>query len=161
IKETALRVKYDTSRDEKLPEEPVRGDYVWLDDGLPAGAKAEAGGGVNVPWSFVGKPDPVLSGDKSVKLNAKGLRQVVLTDAKPGLTVGAGDKLFAYVWIDPKDPPREIMVQWFSTNWLHRAYWGENLVDFGADNSTERRKMGALPETGEWVRLEVDAAKVG
>jgi len=39
IKEAALRVKYDTSHDEKLPEEPVRGDYVWLDDGLPAGAK--------------------------------------------------------------------------------------------------------------------------
>ena len=161
IKEVALRVKYDTSRDDKLPEEPKRGDYVWLDDGLPKGAKPEAGGGVNVPWRFVAKPDPVLSGGKAVKLSAKGLNQVVLTDAKPGLTVGAGDQLFAYVWLDPKNPPREIMLQWFSTNWLHRAYWGENLVNFGADNTTERRKMGALPEAGKWVRLEVDAAKVG
>lgn len=161
IKEAALRVKYDTSRDEKLPEEPVRGDYVWLDDSLPAGATAEAAGGANVAWTFVGTPDPVLSGAKSVKLTANGLKQVVMRDAKPGLTVGAGDRLFAYVWIDPKNPPREIMLQWFSTNWLHRAYWGENLVNFGADNTTERRKMGPLPAAGQWVRLEVDAAKVG
>jgi hypothetical protein len=161
IKETALRVKYDTSRDDKLPEEPVRGDYVWLDDSLPAGAKPEAGGGVNLSWSFVSRPDPVLSGAKAVKLNAKGLQQVVLSGAKPGLKVGAGDKLFAYVWLDPKDPPREIMLQWHSSNWLHRAYWGDNLIPWGNDNSPERRKMGSLPTAGQWVRLEVEAAKVG
>ena len=39
IKQTALAVKYDTSKDAELPEEPTVGEYIWLDDGLPAGAK--------------------------------------------------------------------------------------------------------------------------
>jgi hypothetical protein len=161
IKTTALKAKYDSSQDEKLPEEPTAGDYVWLEDGLPEGARPEAGGGVNVPWNFVGKPEPVLSGEKAVKLAAKDLQQVVLTGAKPGLKVGAGDKLFAYVWIDPKSPPRQVMLQWHTSGWLHRAYWGENLIPWGADNTPERVRMGELPERGQWVRLEVDAAKVG
>jgi hypothetical protein len=161
IKQMALKVKYDSSQDDKLAEEPTAGDYVWLDERLPAGAKQLADNGINLPWNFVGKPNPVLSGDKSVKLTAKGLQQIVLTDAKPGLKVGAGDKLFAYVWLDPKDPPREIMVQWHSSTWLHRAYWGENVIPWGDDNTGQRRKLGELPAKGQWVRLEVEAAKVG
>ena len=43
---------------------------------------------------------------------------------------------------------------WHTGTWLHRAYWGENLIPFGRDNSTERRKFGALPPAGKWVRLE-------
>jgi hypothetical protein len=160
IKQTALKVKYDTSRDEKLPEDPVKGDYVWIDDGPPAGAR-ELPAGANVAWNYVAAPAPVLSGAKSVRLHTTGLSQVVFESAKPGLTVGAGDKFFAHVWIDPANPPQQIMLQWFSSNWLHRAYWGENLIPFGADGTTERVKMGALPAKSEWVRLEVDAAKVG
>ncbi len=156
IKQTALKVKYDTSRDEKLAEEPVLGEYVWIDDGPPAGARE-----LPAAWNFVGAPAPVLSGTKSVKLTATGLNQVVVEGAKPGLKIGAGDKFFAYVWIDPANPPRQIMLQWHSSNWLHRAYWGENLIPFGADNTTERRKMGELPAKGKWVRLEVEAAHVG
>src|SRR5581483_6532928 len=76
-------------------------------------------------------------------------------------TVGAGDKLFAYVYLDPANPPREIMLQWHSDTWKHRAYWGDNVIPWGADNSPERRAMGKLPPAGQWVRLEVDAAKVG
>src|SRR5262249_41509421 len=152
-----LRVKYDTSKDATLPEEPTAGEYIWLDDGLPEGAKQVTGGGVNVAWNFVAKPDPVLSGGKSVKLTAKGLQQVVLEGAKPGLKAGAGDKLSAYAWLAPADPPREIMLQWHTTSWLHRAYWGENVIPWGADNSPERRKMGELPAKGQWVHLEVEA----
>jgi hypothetical protein len=53
------------------------------------------------------------------------------------------------------------MLQWNSGQWLHRAYWGQNVIPWGRDNSTERRNVGALPKAGQWVRLEVDAAQVG
>jgi hypothetical protein len=86
---------------------------------------------------------------------------VVLQDAKPGLRVGAGDKLFAYVYLDPANPPKEIMLQWHTSGWLHRAYWGENVIPWGNDNSTQRLPMGKLPAAGQWVRLEVEAARVG
>src|SRR5262249_36054238 len=81
--------------------------------------------------------------------------------AQTGLRVGEGDKLFAHVWLDPKNPPKQIMLQWHTDGWKHRAYWGDNLIPWGADNSPERLKMGSLPPAGQWVRLEVDAIRVG
>ncbi len=162
IGEELAKIMYDDGLDAKEPETLPRADYVWIDDGLPAGAKAEVGGGVNLPWNFVAPPaHPVLSGGRSIKLTANGLGQNVLVNAQPGLRVGAGDKLFAYVYLDPKSPPKEIMLQWHTDGWKHRAYWGENLIPWGNDNSPERLKIGPLPAAGQWIRLEVEAAKVG
>ena len=108
-----------------------------------------------------GPDHPVFSGKKSHTQKATGLGQHFFTAASPGLRCGEGDKLFAYVYLDPADPPKEIMLQWNSGDWKHRAYWGENRIDFGKDKTTERVHLGPLPKAGEWVRLEVDAAKVG
>jgi hypothetical protein len=159
--ETA-KVVYNESADAKEPEEFPRADHVWIDDGLPPRAKTIIDGNVNLPWNFVSGPvHPVKSGARSLLLTAKGLKQVVIQDAQPGLRIGAGDKLFAHVYLSAKDPPKEIMLQWNSGNWLHRAYWGENVIPWGRDNSTERHRVGPLPKAGAWVRLEVDSAQVG
>lgn len=45
--------------------------------------------------------------------------------------------------------------------WEHRAYWGANLIGWGADGTNSRRHMGPLPAAGQWVRLEVPASAVG
>ena len=158
IAAAVAKVDYDPANDPEEPAAAKRADYVWVDDGLPAGAKPHVGG-FNKPWVFAA--EHVHSGDKSAKLKASGLAQFVLTGANPPLKVGAGDTLFAHVYLDPKNPPKEVMLQWHSSTWLHRAYWGENVIDFGKDNSTERFRVGDLPEAGGWVRLEVPAAKVG
>jgi mono/diheme cytochrome c family protein len=154
------KVKYDPTADKDASEDLPRAEFVWIEDSVPEG-KQEIGG-INVPWNFVAREKhSVQSGTKSLLLKANGLQQCVLAEAKSPLNVGAEDTLFAYVYLDPKDPPKQIMLQWHSSNWLHRAYWGENLILFGNDNSTERYKVGPLPKAGEWVRLEVPAAKVG
>ncbi len=111
--------------------------------------------------SWQGPDHPVFSGKKSHTQKATGLAQHFFTAASPGLRCGEGDKLFAYVYLDPADPPKEIMLQWNTGDWKHRAYWGDNLIDFGKDKTTERVHLGPLPKAGEWVRLEVDAAQVG
>ena len=117
---------------------------------------------INQPWKVAAKAEhPPFSGEASLKLAVSGLGQFVVQDATPGLRVGEGDKLFAYVFIDPKDPPKEVMLQWHTTGWMHRAYWGENRIDWGRDRTTERRPQGDLPEAGKWVRLEVPTALVG
>src|SRR5262249_51029474 len=155
-------VNYDEPADAGPPKALPRAEHVWIDDGLPTGVREVIGNGPNVPWRFgAGPKHPVLSGKASLKLTAKGLQQTVLDRASPGLVVGKGDKLFAHVHLDPANPPKVVMLQWHTDTWKHRAYWGENLIPFGRDNSTERVKMGALPEKGKWVRLEVDAARVG
>ena len=156
------KVVYDDAADAKEPETPKRAEYVWIDDGLPAGAKPLAGGGVNVAWNFVsGAPHRVQSGSRSVLLKARGLKQVVIQDTQPGLRVGAGDRLFAHVYLPAKSRPKEIMLQWNTGQWAHRAYWGANVIPWGRDNSPERFHAGPLPKAGQWVRLEVDAASVG
>jgi hypothetical protein len=162
IEAETVKIQYDDALDADKREEPSHADFLWLDDALPAGAQQVADGGINVPWKFVdAKEGQVLSGTQAVKLTAKDLQQVVLLNANPPLVVGAGDKLFAYVYIDPANPPKQIMLQWHSTGWLHRAYWGENLIPFGTDKTTERHRVGDLPKAGEWVRLEIEAGKVG
>jgi len=70
-------------------------------------------------------------------------------------------KLFAHVYLDTLNPPKQIMLQFNDGTWEHRAYWGGNKINWGKDKSTSRRRLGDLPETGKWVRLEVDATQVG
>ncbi|MCI0681665.1 MAG: PSD1 and planctomycete cytochrome C domain-containing protein [Gemmataceae bacterium] len=161
VKDTLAKVKYDPSLDAKAGPEPKHAEHVWIDDALPGGVKALVDNGTNVAWNFVDAPAPVKAGGKSIKLTHAGLGQVVLQEASPGLRVGKGDKLFAHVYIDSISPPTEIMLQWHTDTWRHRAYWGENVIPWGADNTPERRRLGDLPAKGEWVRLEVDAAHVG
>jgi hypothetical protein len=89
------------------------------------------------------------------------LHQHYFWNATARLSVAVGDTLFAYVYLDPLNPPSELMLQWNDGSWEHRAYWGANLIGFGTDASASRRYMGALPPVGQWVRLQVPAAQVG
>ncbi len=130
-----------------------RSDFVWIDDSLPTGASPHG----ELPWKFAGKPDhPVYSGRLALANKAQGLKQFVFEDAGQKLVVGEGDALFAHVYLDPKQPPREVMLQWHTAGgWSHRAYWGKNAIDWGKDGTPERLAMGGLPATGRWIRLEV------
>jgi mono/diheme cytochrome c family protein len=162
IAEAVAKVPCDEAVDGKEAEPPKRAEYVWIDDDLPPGAKPSSDGGVNGHWTFVTAPGhPVYSGTRASMRTATGLSQHFFEGAQPGLRVGPGDTLFAYVYLDPARPPKEIMLQWNNGEWRHRAYWGENRIAWGADNSPERRALGPLPPAGKWVRLEVDAATVG
>ncbi len=135
-----------------------RRDYVWVEDDVPAGSKAEG----NTPWQWVAAPEKsVFSGSRSHIRTATGLSQHLFTGATPPLKVGEGDKLFAYVFLDPQNPPKEVMLQFNDGSWEHRIYWGDNAIEWGAVNTPARVNGGPLPPAGEWVRLEVDAAKVG
>ncbi len=163
-KDIAAAVAAMKYEDPVRPPAPRRSgpvEHVWIDDDLPVGVRAFEGS-PNAPWTFVSRPKyPVLSGTRSLRRSETGLTQNTFADAQPGLRVGAGDQLFAHVWIDPKDPPREIMLQWHTDSWDHRAYWGENKIDWGKPRTASRRYMGPLPPAGQWMRLEVDAARVG
>jgi mono/diheme cytochrome c family protein len=155
------KVAYQEPADASTTKKGDRVEYVWIDDSLPPGVQSNVGG-PNAAWEFVAaSAGPVYSGSRSVKRSGKGLNQNYFDNASPGLRVGEGDVLFAYVYLDPKSPPREIMLQWFTDGWKHRAYWGANLIPWGADKTPERTLFGTLPATGKWVRLEVEAAKVG
>jgi|GEM_PF-2018479 len=139
-------------------------DFVWVNDQLPAGAVAQAYGGDAWTWSS-SAPGP-FSGEKMhVSRAANGLHGHYFLNAKDRLHVNRDDVLMAYVFVNPTNVPRMLMLQWNDggqTNpWGHRAYWGETLFSYGVDGPPDRCYMGPLPAPGKWVRLEVPAKLLG
>ena len=145
-------VEPETPTEAKLPE-PT--EFVWIEDSVPEGGRAQG------CWEFVTKPKPVFSGEKSSTRTATGLSQHFFDQAKSPLKIADGDVFFCYVYLDEKNPPKEIMLQFNDGSWDHRAYWGSDSIDWGKKDSPSRFSKGELPEKGKWVRLEVPVAEVG
>jgi mono/diheme cytochrome c family protein len=137
-------------------------DQVWLTDDLPEGATPDGTGGA-AAWKWVSTPEaPVLSGHRVHTQGGEGKqRQHHFVGTTKPLRVGPDDLLFTYVYLDPKARPREIMLQWNDGSWDHRAFWGDDLIPFGEVNTPTRRRLGPLPDAGQWVRLEIPAREVG
>lgn len=154
IKSTLAKVEYQdpgpgADNPEIQPEE-----VVWIEDGIPGKAT------VSGDYNWVTKPEPVFSGEKAAKRTVTGNDQAFFNGSDQPFTVYKGDVLFGYVYLDPKNPPKEVMFQWNNGGWDQRAFWGEDLIPFGTTGKTKHR-IGDLPETGKWVRLEVPIEKVG
>jgi hypothetical protein len=134
------------------------GDVIWIEDATPAGTL-----GGEEAWTWIKENPTPYSGGLAHQSNLlAGTHQHFFFNSPNGLSVSDGDKLFAYVFIDPNNKPAEIMLQWHANNsWEHRAYWGANSIGFGMDGTQSRLRMGELPPAGRWVRLEVPAAWVG
>ncbi len=133
-------------------------DEVWIDDAVPAGSRALG----NEPWLWVPDDPKPFTGTLSHKSQSlAGTHQHFFDSATSKLSVAFGDVLFAMVHLDPDDPPRQVMLQWNDGSWEHRAYWGDtNLIGWGVDGAPSCRRMGPLPESGAWIRLEVPATVV-
>ncbi len=142
------------------PPPSERTDIVWVEDAIPIGAWGSTAGGDTWNW-VTASPAPYSGAKAHQSANVVGYHDHSFNNATVTMPVAAGDILFVYVYLDPVNPPREIMVSWNNGNWEHRAYWGENLINYGTNNTNSRRPMGALPPTGQWVRLEVPASQVG
>ena len=90
------------------------------------------------------------------------LTQHIVDANKKPVTLTEGDTLYTWVWLDPKNPPKQLMLQFHGKNWDHRAWWGEDLIPYGkGSKKADHHKVGKLPATGKWVRLEVPAKSVG
>ena len=139
---------------------PGSSPTVWVEDAPPAGA---ALGGNGEGWNWVSSNPAPFSGTLAHQSAiVAGVHEHYFYNATTTLPVAVGDTLFTYVYLDPANPPTEVMLQWYDGSWEHRAYWGANAItNWGVDGTVSRRNMGALPATGQWVRLNVPASQVG
>lgn len=137
----------------------VPDDVVWVGDALPAGA-IPTGSFEGWNWTCF---DPIpLSGTLAhASDNIAGVHQHYFSGATQTLAVNTGDTLVAHVYLDPVNPPTQVMLQWNDGTWEHRAYWGQSQISWGVEGTVSRRNMGGLPPTGQWVRLAVPASLVG
>jgi hypothetical protein len=109
------------------------------------------------PWG----PPPAGGGHRAPL--AAGLHQHTFTRATATFTPRDNGEVFAWVYLDPGNPPRTLMLQWHTGgNWNHRAYWGANLIALGSDGTPSRLRIDdEIPTPGRWVRLGVNAASIG
>ncbi len=136
-----------------------RAEIAWIDGRLPHGAQPS---GQDEGWQWVSSNPQPLSGNVVHQSPAfAGVHQHYFLGASDTLKILPGDTLFAYVYLDPANPPQQVMLQWNDGSWEHRAYWGANQIAFGTDNAVSRRRIGPLPPLGEWVRIDVPASAVG
>jgi acetyl esterase/lipase len=136
-------------------------DSIWVDDALPAGATTFVSGGDT--WTWVTANPAPQSGTKSHQSETvPGYhRHAFFNATASGMAVVTGDLLVTWVYLDPANPTREIMLRWNDGDWGQGAYWGENLINEGTDGTSSRRYAGPLPPAGQWVRLTVPASQVG
>lgn len=129
---------------------------VWLeDDVLPAGANW-AGESEQVNW--VNYPNPYYSGSKAHQTNnVTGTHQHYFNGVSNSnaLKILNGEELYTHVFLDPTNPPQEVMIQWHANGW-NRAYWGANKI-----NWNPKTYMGPLPPTGTWAKLSVPSSIAG
>ncbi len=143
------------------PIPPAReSETVWFEDGFPAGAKVDSSGG---PLTLVSESEGnVFSGKRALLRQADALEQDFYNSGAAELVVPAGGKVFVHCFLDPEDKPESIMIQFHTSGWKHRAVWGDHAkIPFGKPDTSEKVLMGDLPEAGKWVRLEVNAKKMG
>jgi len=125
------------------------------------------GGKKEGQWTLVEKADgkPTHSGRRVREQAGDGVVQHFVTDLASPQKLQKGDRLYAYVFLDPKNLPATLMLQWDTggSKWAHRAFWGKDLIPFGTigSDSPDHRHLGDMPEAGQWVRLEADLAKLG
>jgi hypothetical protein len=142
----------------KEQAEPIPEDRTFIEE------KAKPGDRQDSTWSYTDKAaGQVYEGEIARVQSGAGIVQHILY-FKEHYQVSADDVFFGYVYLDPKNPPKTVMLQFRQPgSWEHRAYWGEDKISYGGigtDNAAHRR-LGNLPEAGGWVRLEASAKDVG
>src|SRR5262249_33690962 len=108
-------------------------NIVWVDDAAPAGSTAGSDGGDPWSWNWVTSNPTPQSGKAAFQSSIQsGEHQYLFQTATATMNVSTGATLYAWIYIDPANPPSEIMLQWNDTSsWNHRAYWGANNISFG------------------------------
>lgn len=160
IDEVVAATTYEDPAGLKKPPAPRETTAIWFEDGFPAGVKAESTG---APLKLVNKENgKVFSGGAAIRRDSPGAVGQDFFSGGTTFVVPKGGRVFVHAWLDPESPPETIMIQFHVGGWKHRAVWGsEEKIPFGKLGTHEKVHLGALPETGKWVRLEVPAEKLG
>src|SRR5262245_3408811 len=87
------------------PPAPSVSDTVWVEDNLPAGAVTAVN---DDSWNWIASNPSPLSGNQAHQSNIfAGMHQHFFDGATSTLTIGAGESLIAYVFVDSANPPSE------------------------------------------------------
>ncbi|MGA1867764.1 MAG: OmpL47-type beta-barrel domain-containing protein [bacterium] len=131
---------------------------VYVEDTVPAGAATPR---ENWEWSNTLKYSGVRSHTHEARIGAGYHYFIHPTES---LNIGGNNtyntNLIQYVYLDPEDPPTQIMLQYYTGygNGERRVYWGNNKINLGGtDGTISQLRMDSLPPVGKWIRLKIPA----
>lgn len=134
----------------------------YFDDEIPSGASYMGINGDKWTW-VIENPEP-FSGTRAVQsgITVDKMHNTFFWNAPTKLQVNQGDVMFAHVYIDPENIPDQVMLQWYTGSWQHRAFWGEPKTQYdGTLGQPNLYQMSpVIPPVGQWFRLEVPASLV-
>ncbi len=139
---------------------PATNAVIWMDSAVPANAVTGSSGGDTWNWVTT-SPTPFAGTRVHQSAIAAGVHDRFFVSSPATLALSPGDTIFVYVYLDPANVPSEIMLSFHDGTWEHRAYWGSNVITYGQDGTNSRRRIGAIPAAGQWIKLEVPAQLVG
>lgn len=143
------------------PPPPDESFVVWFDDGFPPGAQGGFRG--SAPWTWK-TASPAAPGASALALHSTsdaGMHEQYFNFASQTLTLAAGEKVAISMYIDPANPPKQIVLSFCANrNWEHRAYWGDAIMRYAVDGSAGQKRIGNIPAGGAWVQLEIPAEAV-
>lgn len=161
IRESIQKLSYVDPAGVTPPPAVTTSEQVWFEDAFPAGAKVGHSGEPTTLVSKTKNDGPVFSGSMALKRTANGVAQDFFSNGAK-YEIPPNGKLTVQCYIDEKNPPKAIMLQFHTAGWNHRAVWGEEgAIPFGQVRTPEKVQMGALPEMGKWVQLAVAADRLG
>ncbi len=160
IKKATANIEYTDPATLDPPPPKRETETVWFEDAFPKDTEPKTAGRAR-QFAAKGKGE-VFSGKKALTRTADDEVAQDFFSGGAEFVIPARATIFAYCFLDPDDPPESVMLQFHVKGWNHRAVWGaEDKIPFGKSGTTARVHMGPLPKTGEWVRLEFPATKVG
>lgn len=144
-----------------------RQERPWFNDSLPKGHAVEGNWewqpalDPNKPTPFDSINAPIPGGKWHSHPAAAGLSYHLFHSAAIPFEVHFGDVLFVEVFVPAEQAPEELMLQVHDgQSWDRRAFWGADKIGMGTLDTPSRRRIGELPKSGEWVRLEVPARQL-
>ena len=151
---------YDDKADANQSEVVQRADFVWIDDALPPGASPQGDG----PWDFVARPDhPVASGQLGPAEHGARTQAAVLRQRGAASSRSARATRFSPTFTSTPRilPRRSCSSGTLAGGWTHRAYWGQNVIDWGKDGTPERLRSGRLARIGQMGAAGGDGEETG
>lgn len=129
----------------------------WIDDAPPAGSTEMDTWEWNANIKYSGNQSHSDPG-------GAGTYGHYLIHADDTLMLNTNDNIIQYVYLDPSNPPEEILLQFYTDtgDGEHRAFWGWNSITTGGNwGSASLYHMGGLPDIGKWIRLKIPASTLG
>ncbi|MFW6337214.1 MAG: hypothetical protein ACOC3G_08805, partial [Phycisphaeraceae bacterium] len=141
------RIELFAARTESV-EKSVDREEVWFDDALPPGSETSGS------WRWT--TGQVHTGERAHGFAWSGEPYGFRTRLEP-ITVTTDRPMFLYALVDPDDPPGQIrLTVRGSDDNTATLVWGDPL-DNRQKADAKTRRLGSLPEPGQWRRLMITA----